>query len=168
MLIGAGKSNHSEASSTPPFRSVGFMLSTLGYAVSRRFHEVLAPLELEPSEFAVLRAVASDEGRSQHALAERLHISASHMVAIVDKLEERGLLERRPQADDRRVRSLHLTSPGKKLLAQAFELAKSFEQLLTKPLSAKERTQLLALLDQIAGALELQPGAHAALREDGS
>ena len=142
------------------------MLSTLGYTVSRRFHDVLAPLELEPSEFAVLRAVGSNQGRSQHALAERLHISASHMVAIVDKLEERALLERRPQADDRRVRSLYLTSAGKKLLARAFALAKEFEQQLTKPLSEKEREQLLGLLDQIADALELRPGAHAALRED--
>ena len=33
--------------STPPFRSVAFLLSSLGYAVSRRFHEILRPLELE-------------------------------------------------------------------------------------------------------------------------
>src|ERR687886_2993008 len=94
--------------STPPFRSVSFMLSSLGYAISRRFHQVLAPLELEPSEFAVLRAVGVGEGQSQHALAERLRISSSHMVAIVDRLEERALLERRPHERDRRVRTLHL------------------------------------------------------------
>jgi DNA-binding MarR family transcriptional regulator len=159
------KSDENGPSSTPPFRSVGFMLSSLGYAISRRFHQVLAPLELEPSEFAVLRAVGVDEGQSQHALAERLRISSSHMVAIVDELEERALLERRPQPGDRRVRTLHLTHRGEKLLADAFELAKQLERRLTKSLSAKERTQLLALLDRIAGAIELQPGAHAALRD---
>jgi DNA-binding MarR family transcriptional regulator len=142
------------------------MLSTLGYTVSRRFHDVLAPLELEPSQFAVLRAVGFSEGSSQQALAEGLHISASHMVAIVDERERRALLERRPLAGDRRVRSLHLTGAGKKLLARAFELAKQFEQLLSKPLSAQERSQLLGFLDQMAEALELQPGAHPALRED--
>ena len=141
------------------------MLSTLGYATSRRFHDVLAPLELEPSEFAVLRSVGFGEGQSQHALAERLHISQSHMVSILDELERRALVERRAQAGDRRVRTLHLTSQGEKLLARAFELAKQHEQLLTKPLNAKERTQLLDLLDRIAEALDLQPGAHAALRD---
>ena len=165
MAISPRKSKNTDGTSTPPFRGVGFMLSTLGYAVSRRFHHVLAPLELEPSQFAVLRAVGFSEGQPQHVLAERQHISPSHMVAIVDELERRALLERRPHPGDRRVRTLHLTSAGQKLLAQAFEIAKQHEQLLTKPLSAKERVQLLELLDRIADALELQPGAHAALRE---
>src|SRR5437588_5047089 len=86
---------------TALFRSIGFMLSTLGYTVSRRFHDVLVPLELEPSEFAVLRAVGFGQGQSQQALAEGLHISPSHMVAIVDELERRNLVERRAEASDR-------------------------------------------------------------------
>src|SRR5919109_738600 len=120
MVIPPRKSN-SHPRQTQPFRSVGFMLSTLGYAVSRRFHDVLVPLELEPSQFAVLRAVGFGEGQSQQALAENLHISASHMVTIVDELEKRGFVERRPHSSDRRVRALHLTTKGEKLLAQAFE-----------------------------------------------
>jgi DNA-binding MarR family transcriptional regulator len=141
------------------------MLSTLGYTVSRRFHDVLVPLELEPSEFALLRAVGVGQGQSQQALADGLRISPSHMVAIVDELERRNLVERRAEASDRRVRTLHLTEAGEKHLAQAAELAKQYEQLITKPLTAKERTQLLALLDRIAEGLDVKPGAHAALRE---
>jgi DNA-binding MarR family transcriptional regulator len=150
---------------TPPLRSVAFMLSSLGYAISRRFHQVLGPLELEPGEFALLRAVAASDGESQNALAERLHISPSWMVAIVDDLELRGLLERRPHARDRRVRNLHLTAAGKKLLRQAERQAQSFDQKVSEPLSETELLQLLELLDRIAAGVELQPGAHAALRE---
>jgi DNA-binding MarR family transcriptional regulator len=156
-----------EAAATPPFRSVGFLLSSLGYTVSRRFHDVLVPLELEPSEFAVLRAVGFDEGQSQQALAEHLHISPSHMVTIVDELEKRGFVERRPHSSDRRVRALHLTTKGDAVLAKAFELAKQYEQLVTKPLTAKERAQLLDLLDRIADGFELKPGVHSALRDRG-
>jgi DNA-binding MarR family transcriptional regulator len=141
------------------------MLSTLGYTVSRRFHDVLVPLQLEPSEFAVLRSVGVGEGQSQQALAEHLHISPSHMVAIVDELEQRELVERRAHSGDRRVRTLHLTRAGEKLLGEAFELAKQYEQLITKELGAAERSQLLDLLDRVADGLELKPGAHAALRE---
>jgi DNA-binding MarR family transcriptional regulator len=150
---------------TPPFRSVAFMLSSLGFAVSRRFHEVLRPLELEPGEFALLRAVAAGEGEAQNALAERLHISPSWMVAVVDELEKRDLLERRPHARDRRVRNLHLTPAGKKLLTQAERRAEQFDRQVVDQFGDAEREQLLDLLDRVAAGLELQPGAHAAMRE---
>jgi DNA-binding MarR family transcriptional regulator len=152
---------------TPPFRSVAFLLSSLGYAISRRFHQVLGPLELEPGEFALLRAVAANEGEAQNALAERLHISPSWMVAIVDQLERRELLERKPHARDRRVRNLNLTATGKKLLKQAERQAQQFDELVTDSLSEAELQKLLDLLERVAAALDLQPGAHAALRERG-
>ena len=152
------------ATATPPFRSVAFLLSSLGYAISRRFHQVLGPLELEPGEFALLRAVAANEGEAQNALAERLHISPSWMVAVVDELERRQLLERRPHARDRRVRNLHLTAAGKKLLRQAERQAQQFDGQVTDPLSEEELQQLLDLLGRVAAGLDLEPGAHAALR----
>jgi DNA-binding MarR family transcriptional regulator len=141
------------------------MLSSLGYAVSRRFHEVLEPLELEPGEFALLRSVSANEGESQNALAERLHISPSWMVAIVDQLERRELLERRPHARDRRVRNLHLTAAGKKLLKQAERRAQQFDREVTGRLTETERRELFDLLQRVAAGLELEPGAHAAMRE---
>ena len=141
------------------------MLSTLGYTISRRFHEVLRPLELEPGEFALLRAVAASEGESQNALAERLRISPSWMVAVVDELEKRDLLERKPHALDRRIRNLRLTTAGKKLLKQAERRAAQFDGHVTEQLGEADLQQLLDLLDRVAAGLDLQPGAHAALRE---
>src|ERR1700722_10116450 len=104
---------HSSLKDTSPSRSVGFTLSSLGLAVSRRFHATLEPLGLEPREFVLLRAVAPAEGASQQAIGERLHIPASRMVAFVDALEARGLLERRPNPDDRRARALYLTDDAR-------------------------------------------------------
>jgi DNA-binding MarR family transcriptional regulator len=157
---------NSDTNLTPPaFRSVAFMLSSVGYAISRRFHGVLGPLELEPGEFALLRAVSVNDGEAQNALAERLHISPSWMVAIVDDLERRGLLERRPHERDRRVRKLHLTAAGKKLLRQAERKAQEFDGRVTEALSEAEAEQLLELLQRVAAGLDLQPGAHAAMRE---
>jgi len=141
------------------------MLSSLGFAVSRRFHEVLRPLGLEPGEFALLRAVAASNGEAQNALAERLRISPSWMVAVVDELEKGGLLERRPHARDRRVRNLHLTAAGKKALKQAEREAEQFDRQVGTELGEAELQQLLDLLDRVAAGLELEPGAHAAMRE---
>lgn len=149
-----------------PFRGVAFNLSSVGYAVSKGFKEILEPFELHPREFAVLRAVGFQEGRTQQALGDRLQIPRSRMVSIVDELESRGFLERHPNPADRRVRELHLTEDGRKALEQAFERALAFEQQVTEPLKADERERLLDLLERISTGLGIGPGAHSALRED--
>jgi|SRR5579862_2270684 len=165
MRVGMRKSQSVDVE-TPPFRSVAFTLSSLGYAISRGFHEALAPLSLEPGEFALLRAVAASGGEAQNALADRLHISPSWMVAIVDTLESRKLIERRPHARDRRVRNLHLTAAGRKLLKQAEQRAMEFDRNVADPLNEQELRRLLELLTRIASGLELEPGsAHSALRD---
>jgi DNA-binding MarR family transcriptional regulator len=145
-----------------PFLSVGFTLSSIGYAVSRRFHQTLAPLELEPREFALLRAVGGSEGQSQQAIGERLQIPPSRMVAFIDGLQERGLLERRHNPLDRRTRALHLTDEGREMLERALTLATGFEQHLCTELSAAERERLLELLHRVGLRLGLPPGTHAA------
>jgi DNA-binding MarR family transcriptional regulator len=145
-----------------PFRSVGFSLSSIGYAVARRFRETLAPLALEPREFALLRAVGVAEGISQQAAGERLQIPPSRMVAFVDALEARRLLERRPNARDRRKRALYLTPEGRQLLARALELATGLERHLCALIGDDERQQLLNLLLLVGVQLGVPPGTHAA------
>lgn len=150
------------ASQDVPFRTVGFNISSLGYAISRRFRETLAPLKLEPREFALLRAVAAAEGQSQQAMGERLQIPASRMVAFVDALEARGLLERRTNPHDRRARALHLTDDGRQLLGQAMTAAIGLERDLCGDLEGEQREQLLGLLERVGSRLGLPPGVHGA------
>ena len=145
--------------------SVGFMLSTLGHAISRRFLRALEPLDLHPREFAVLRAVNANDGQSQQTLADRLHIPPSRIVAIVDELESRRLLERRPDPSDRRLWTLYLTTHGQTLLDDAFNLAVQHERAISHALTAHERAQLLGLLSRIAASLNLPTDAHTALSE---
>jgi len=148
-----------------PFRGVAFNLSSLGYAVSTGFKEILVPFALHPREFAVLRAVGSQEGQTQQALGDRLQIPRSRMVSIVDELEARGYLERHPNPADRRVREIYLTDAGRSALEQAFERAVAYERQIAEPLDAEEREQLLDLLERVAGNLGIGPGAHTALRD---
>lgn len=145
-----------------PAVSVGFTLSSLGYAVSRRFQATLAPLGLEPREFALLRTIAPQQGASQQAIGEQLQIPPSRMVAFVDALEERGLVERRPNPEDRRARALYLTAAGRKLLAKAFKLASELEAQLCSQLTEVERWALLDALRRVGGQLGVGPGVHAA------
>ena len=150
------------AAATPPFQAVAFLLSSVGYAVSRRFHQILAPLALEPREFALMRAVGAAEGQSQQAVAERLQIPPSRMVAFVDALEARGLIERRPNPQDRRARALHLTDDGRELMGRALLLAMDLERDVCADLSVPEHEQLAGMLRRVGGQLGLPGGVHAA------
>lgn len=148
------------ASMERPFRSVGFTISTTGYAIARRFRELLAPLGLQPREFALLRTVATSEGVTQQAIAKQMGVAPSRMVAFVDSLEERGLLDRRQNPDDRRARALFLTPEGRELLKRAFAVAVEHEQRLRSELSHEEREQLLDLLARVGAQLGIPPGVH--------
>jgi DNA-binding MarR family transcriptional regulator len=165
-LTPAGEGVASSPQQGGPYQSVGFTISTAGYAIARRFREILAPLQLEPREFGLLRAVAAAEGLSQQAIGERLQIPASRMVAFVDALAARGLLERRQNPEDRRAHALYLTAEGHRLLEQAFTLAVAHERDICADLSPSERAQLLALLQRVAARLGLPRGAHSALADE--
>lgn len=143
-----------------PFRAVGFLLSSLGHAIAGRFSARIAPLGLEPKEFALLRAVGSHEGDSQQAVGERLGVPASRMVGLVDELEQRGFLERRRSPRDRRAHALHLTPDGVRLLGDATRLAAGLERELTQDLDAAERAELITRLDLVAARLGVPPGVH--------
>lgn len=149
-----------------PPRSVGFLISQLGFFASRGFMEALAPVGIDPREFLLMRFVAASEGQSQQALAERLALPASRMVALVDHLEEGGLVERRPDPDDRRVRGLHLTRKGGGVLERAGKIAIDYETQLCAGINREEREQLIDLLQKLqAGQTDLR-GVHPGLGKD--
>jgi DNA-binding MarR family transcriptional regulator len=146
-----------------PPRSVGFLISQLGFFSSQGFAQALEPLGIAPREFLLLRFVAASAGQSQQALAHRLGVPPSRMVALVDDLEERGLVERRPDSDDRRVRGLHLTKEGQGTLRRAAGVAIEYETKLCSPLGEGERDELIDLLQKVqSGQTELR-GVHPGL-----
>jgi DNA-binding MarR family transcriptional regulator len=149
------------AAATPPFRGLGFTLSTLGFAVAQGFRERLAPLGIEPRDFALLRAVGAAEGLCQQEIGDRLRVPPSRMVALIDSMQERGLLERRAHPTDRRARALYLTAEGGALLERSLAAAVSFETELCSDLDPAERQRLLELLGTVAATLGLPPGVHA-------
>ena len=151
--------NSSPLDGAPP-RSVGFTVSTTGFAIARRFREKLSPLGLEPRDFALLRTVQMTPGVSQQALADHMGVAPSRMVAYLDSLEGRGLLERRPNPGDRRARALFLTLDGDQVVERAFEVAVEHERELCRELAPGEREQLFALLARVGVTLGIPPGVH--------
>jgi DNA-binding MarR family transcriptional regulator len=144
-------------------RSVGFLISQLGFVSSKAFMEELRPVGIDPREFLLMRFVAASEGQSQQALAERLSVPASRMVALVDHLEDAGFLERRPDPEDRRVRGLYLTRKGRGALERASKIAIDYETRLCAGINRSEREQLIDLLQKLQETQTTLRGVHPGL-----
>lgn len=139
---------------------VAYLLSAVGTASTRRWQERMRQMELDPREVVVLRMVAAEPGRSQGSLGPALKVRASHLVALIDGLEERRLLQRRANPNDRRANALHLTRRGHTALSRVMEVSKQHEQELTDGLTDAERKTLGNLLARIARRQGLAEGGH--------
>jgi DNA-binding MarR family transcriptional regulator len=103
--------------------------------------------------FGVLNVLDHDGAITQHALCQGVGMDPSSMVATLDELEAKGFVERRRHPEDRRAHALHLTDPGRELLARARQVAQDSQKELLGSLSAEERRQLHELLLRVAGGL---------------
>lgn len=143
--------------------TLAFLLSQVGIHASRRFAERIAEVDLNPPLFRVLNLVDAAEGRSQQAIGQAIEVPASRMVALVDELEQRGLVERRPDPADRRVRALYLTKKGRQALTRGRKIAKRHEEELTRGLGEADRKRLLDLLQKMVDEQALGRGVHPGL-----
>ena len=115
----------------------------------------------------ILRVIEQADGLSQQALGEKLGMFPSRLVAILDELEERGLVERRDSPNDRRSYALYLTGAGREALAQIMCIAREHQDALCTALDETERAQLAGLLARIAAEQGLTPGVHPGFRRLG-
>jgi DNA-binding MarR family transcriptional regulator len=141
-------------------QNLAFLLSQVGIHASARFAARLAEADLSPPLFRVLNLVDAAEGRSQQEIAKAVQAPPSRMVGFVDELEQRGLVERRADPRDRRVRALYLTAAGRKMLARGREIARVHEDELTVGLSEEERGMLVALLGKVVEEQAIGKGVH--------
>jgi DNA-binding MarR family transcriptional regulator len=141
-----------------------FLLAQIGAYCATRFASRLEALALTPAHAGVLRIIAASEGINQRDLAERLAILPARLVGLIDSLEERGLVERRVQRQDRRNHALHLTPAGFAMLAQLGRVARDHQADVLKGLGDDERAQLAALLRRLAAEHGLSRGVHPGFR----
>lgn len=148
----------------PPRRDdLGVLPGLLGYNLRRTQEAVFgafmdmvtAKIEsagLTPGQFGVLAIVQANAGLKQIELGAALGVDRSTIVAAVDKLERRGLVERRPVANDRRAHALILTAEGQRVYRKALTLIERHEAKIAGELSPSERATLLDLLGRVQRA----------------
>jgi DNA-binding MarR family transcriptional regulator len=114
------------AVTTEPVSAAGREAWELLFRVAKAKHAVLsarlADLDLTPVQAHALRLLEPERPLAMSALADALYCHASNVTGIVDRLESRDLVERRPGEEDRRVKTLSLTPAGAEVRGRVVEL----------------------------------------------
>ena len=126
-------------------------------AVRQAYDLRFAELGLNLSEASLLAYVEESGALTQTRLAERLGIGRAAMGSVIDSLEKRGLVERNPDPDDRRVWLVDLTAAGKEMVQQVTERDVVLRKELRAGISREDRSKLaevlVALGNNLAGIL---------------
>ena len=141
-----------------------YLQSLLGYNARRAalaiigvFLERMQPYDLRPVDFSVLSVIAHNPGVTSRQLCSSLGILPPNFVALLVRLEKRGLVQRNVHPSDKRAVSLLLSAAGRALMEKAERTATLLEQDASQQLSTTELKTLNRLLQKV-----YQNGAEAA------
>jgi DNA-binding MarR family transcriptional regulator len=129
---------------------LGWALSATYLGFARSGTPAVADVPGGSRGYQVLVAITTEQPSSQLALAHRLGIDKTQMTYVIDALEARAFVERRPDPSDRRVRQVHATKAGRSLLASTAVALREVEGVLLRHLGPDEQTQLRHLLARVA------------------
>ena len=129
---------------------IGYNLRKAQTAVFQDFSRSLQDCNITPGQFGVLVLIQANAGLNQTSLGRALGIDRSTVVAVIDKLEGRGLVDRTPAPGDRRSYALRLSESGGALLKRTRGLVTAHEARIANDLSSGEQAQLIALLSRLA------------------
>lgn len=128
---------------------LGFHLRLAHVAIYRDFMAALSDLDLTQKQCATLQLVGANPGVSQVDIAATLGTDRATMMAMVDRLEERGLVVRSRSLVDRRRRELHLTPEGQIVLRKAETAIQRHEARFTSRLTKSQLENLITALRAI-------------------
>ncbi|NSC20313.1 winged helix-turn-helix transcriptional regulator [Streptomyces albus subsp. chlorinus] len=160
----ADKTSASDSAATAPTpgppTAPEALTSAPGYQVRRLYQAYLAAWVravdqlLTGPQYAVLTTVAANPGSDQSSLASAVTLDTSTMADLAQRLERRGLLERRTAAADGRRKLLYLTPEGERTLSEAGSRARELDERLLGHYEPAERARLLRQLTALADEWE--------------
>jgi DNA-binding MarR family transcriptional regulator len=142
---------------------VGYVASRAAIVLRKDFERELGPLGLKVLDYSLMVLVASNPEVNQKQLGEALDVSAPNMAITIDRLVERGWVERVRSTQDRRAMIIHLTPAGRELVRRAQKIAATMEESTLAVLSPAERALLVELLLKVG--LRVPAGRRAARSE---
>jgi MarR family transcriptional regulator, transcriptional regulator for hemolysin len=136
----------------------GFLLKDVTRLYTRRFEERAHGLALTLAQCKALHVLARNQGVSQKRLAELTEVDPMTLVRILDRMEADGWVERRPDPEDRRARSLYVTETATPIVDRIGEIAAQTRAEVLYGCTDAERTLLVELLERVhRNLLSLKP-----------
>ena len=132
----------------------GHLFRRLHQLAVARFTAEMDEAGLTPIQWAALMTTSQRPGLDQSTLSREIHIDTSTIAGVLDRLEARGLIQRRPSPDDRRLRLVYLSDEGVALLKQASVAVLGMQKWLVEPLTADERAMFTQLMLKVLHRLE--------------
>ncbi|SCB40728.1 MarR family winged helix-turn-helix transcriptional regulator [Rhizobium multihospitium] len=129
--------------STP---TVGFLIHDVARLLRKRFEQRAKDLGLTRSQWQTLAYLANNEGIHQAGLAEILEIEPITLVRILDKLSERGLVERRQHPNDRRSWLLYMREEARPLMDAMRSIGEQSRKEALEGASPEDQERLYELL----------------------
>ena len=129
-----------------PFSKPGHVIRRLQQYAVLIFHEETAGFDLTPTQYVTLQVLEHRPGIDQVTLSELTAIDRSMTARIVDALAQRGLIDKRPAANDRRANSLFITAKARRLLAGIEASADRSQAKILAPLRPAERRQFMRMV----------------------
>lgn len=117
------------------------------------FDDRVRSLGLTAAQARLLLSLHRNPGNNQAFYAERLEIEPITLTRTIDRMEESGWIERRPDPNDRRARILRLTGKSRQIVEQLDETVDHLFEDMLRGLSPSERNSLHALLERIGANL---------------
>ena len=149
----------------PPLQE-GALASVIGFHLARArvttqalfVRHIGEPMSLRPVEYSLLMLLSANASLTPKQLGAALALSGPLLTLLLDRMQERGLIERVRNAADRRSQLVQLTPAGSTFVAALAERTPVMEADLHGSLSAAERAMLIELLDKVANHAADAPG----------
>jgi DNA-binding MarR family transcriptional regulator len=130
--------------------SPAFLLGRLGTGLKMRAFKEFEQTGFSPYHYSVLALLDEGTRETQATIADALQLDRSMLVGLLDTLEEKGLIERRRDPNDRRRHVVSLTPAGKQRLAEFRGIIRALEDEFLAALDDEQRAKLQELLLCIA------------------
>lgn len=142
----------------PAPETFGFLLSDAARLLRRRFDQKARRLGLTRAQWQLLARLARSEGTNQAALADLMEVEPITLCRLLDRMEEGGWVERRPDPADRRARLLYMTDKARPVLEEMRALADGVYEEALAGLSAEACAALLSALRLVRSNLSDRQG----------
>ncbi|MGH9378331.1 MAG: MarR family winged helix-turn-helix transcriptional regulator [Terriglobia bacterium] len=123
-------------------------------SVRRHAHRDIESLGIGLTDFGVLEMLLHKGPLPVNVIGARVLLTSGSMTVAIDRLEKKGLVERRAHATDRRARVVHLTPAGRKLVEPAFRAHQEAMEIAAAGVSRAQREKLIALLKKLGKSAE--------------